>query len=129
MFDVKGNWSNSGSFITGTGTVSFSGTASQTITGTTTFNNLTINNPAGITGNSNLTVNGLLTLSSSNPDATHGTLDMGNNTLNMLDPSAGITGPGDLTGIIRRAHVFTPNVSYQFGSQFTTVNFYGTGIL
>ncbi|MEI6124688.1 MAG: T9SS type A sorting domain-containing protein [Bacteroidota bacterium] len=125
--DVKGNWSNSGTYTASTGTVSFTASSAQSITGVTTFDNLTVNNSAGVTSASSIAVNGLLTLSSANPDATHGTLDMGSNTLSMLSSSASVTGVGDLSGIIRRAHTFTPNVSYQFGSQYTTVNFMGTG--
>ncbi len=41
---VAGNWSNSGTFTAGTGTVEFGGSAEQTIGGSTTFKNLIINN-------------------------------------------------------------------------------------
>ena len=41
---VKGNWSNSGTFTPSTGTVTFNGSAAQTISGTNTFYDLTINN-------------------------------------------------------------------------------------
>ncbi len=127
--DVKGNWSNSGAFTSSTGTVSFSGSTPQTISGSSTvFNNLIINNTTGVTGLSNFTVNGILNLTSANPDATQGTLNMGIFTLNMLNATASVAGNGDVTGIVKRTHIFTPNVQYQFGSQFTTLNFinYGT---
>ena len=126
-FDVKGNWSNSGTFTAGSGTVSFTGTVAQTIAGTTTFTNLTINNAAGVTAANNITVNGVLMLTSANPNATHGTLDMGSYTLRMLIASASVTGIGDVSGIVKRTHTFTPNTPYQFGSQFTTLSFMDLG--
>ncbi len=125
--NVKGNWSNSGTFTTDIGTVSFTGTSAQTITGPTTFSNLIINNTTGVTVASDITVNGSLTLTSANPDATHGTLDLGSHTLNMLTASASVTGNGDVTGIVRRHHTFIPNTQYQFGSQYTSLNFLNTG--
>ena len=125
--EVKGNWLNSDTFTAATGTVSFTGISAQTITGATVFSNLTINNSAGVTASNNITVNDILTLTSANPDATHGTLDLGNHTLNMLTASASVTGSGDVTGIVKRTHTFTPNTSYQFGSQYTILNFLNTG--
>ena len=50
--NLKGNWSNLGTFNANTGTVSFTGTTNQTISGNTTFNNLTINNSSDVTINS-----------------------------------------------------------------------------
>jgi len=74
-------------------------------------------------------VNGLLSLTSSNPNDTHGTLDMGSYTLSMLTAAASVAGPGDLTGTVRRAHTFTPNNLYHFGSQFTTITFVDAEIM
>jgi hypothetical protein len=125
--DVHANWSNSGTFTPGTGAVSFTGTPAQTITGATAFHDLTINNTAGVSAANNLTVNGTLTLTSANKDATHGTLDMATYTLSMLDAAATVAGTGDVTGIVKRHHAFTPNVAYQFGSQFTALTFLNTG--
>ncbi len=60
-FSVSGNWTNNGTFSSGTGTVTFNGT-SQTLTGSTTFNNLTTNSGTTLdTGTSLITVNGTLT--------------------------------------------------------------------
>jgi hypothetical protein len=42
--DVAGDWANSGTFTPQAGTVTFDGTAAQTLTGGTTFYNLTVNN-------------------------------------------------------------------------------------
>ncbi len=78
---VNGNWTNNAStaaLTAGTGTVTFSGSAAQSIGGTssTTFNNLTIDNTASIvTLGSNEVIAGNLTVSS-------GTLDLLNFTAN-----------------------------------------------
>jgi hypothetical protein len=61
---IAGNWSNSGTFTTGTGTVTFNGTSAQSTTGTTAFNNLTINKTGSLTLGNTTTVNGTLTLTS-----------------------------------------------------------------
>ncbi len=58
---LGGNWSRTGTFTPGTGTVTFNGGAAQGITGATTFYHLTINNAAGVTANSDLTINGNFT--------------------------------------------------------------------
>ncbi len=60
--DVKGNFTNNGTFTAGTGTVSFSGTTAQQITGATTFYNLTENNSAGLTLNNPVMVSNGLTM-------------------------------------------------------------------
>ena len=62
--NIAGNFTNSGTFIAGTGTVNFNGTtgsggATQTITSGLTFNNLTISN-SNVTIPTAITVNGLL---------------------------------------------------------------------
>jgi Secretion system C-terminal sorting domain len=63
--NARGNWTNNGSFVAGTGTVTFNGTAAQTISGSTatTFNNWTVNNAAGVSQSSvNVNVSGVLNL-------------------------------------------------------------------
>jgi hypothetical protein len=62
-----GNFSQSGTFTSGSGTYTFNGSSSQSITGISTFQKLTINNTSGgITLASNVTVSTLLTLTSGN---------------------------------------------------------------
>ena len=85
------------------------------------INNLTING-AGLTAVSNLTVNGILDLQSANPSASKGSLDMSTYTLNM-GSAATTSGIGDVTGIVKREHTFVQNVTYSFGSQYTTFTF------
>lgn len=66
---LGGNWSNSGTFIPGTGSVVFTdacSTGPSQFTGDTTFNNLTLSSSSGRTfvvpAGSHITVNGTLTL-------------------------------------------------------------------
>ena len=66
-FDVSGNFSNSGTFMAGTGTVTFTGSGTQAIRGNTTFNNFANAFSAGqglqFAQSSTTTVSGTLTLS------------------------------------------------------------------
>jgi hypothetical protein len=66
---VSGNWSNSGTFNAGTGSVVFTdgcAAGARTFTGNTVFNNLTLTSTTGrnfiIPSGTNITVNGTLTL-------------------------------------------------------------------
>lgn len=63
---VRGNFTNNGTFTSGTGIYTFDGTAAQTIGGTvtSTFSNLTIANTSatGVTLNQDVNVGGILTL-------------------------------------------------------------------
>ncbi|HYV92702.1 MAG TPA: T9SS type A sorting domain-containing protein [Chitinophagales bacterium] len=83
---IGGNWSNTGTFTPGAGTVTFNGTGTQSLT-STTFNNLIIHKTSGtasLTGNA--VINGDLTIDSgtldistyaSNRTSTGGSLTMG----------------------------------------------------
>lgn len=82
--NLKGNWSNSGTFNANTSTFNMNGTSAQTMSGST-FNNLTINNAAGVTLNGAGTVNGTLTL-------TTGNLTLGSSNLT-IGSSGSISGP------------------------------------
>jgi len=65
FLNVKGNWTNSGTFVSN-GTVQFSGTTTQSISGSsaTTFNNISVTNTAspGVQVESNQNLKGVLTL-------------------------------------------------------------------
>ncbi len=64
---LAGNFTNSGTFTSGTGVFTFNGSASQALTGATTFTNMTVNNASGLSLSSgNVTVSTVLTLSSGN---------------------------------------------------------------
>jgi len=65
--NIAGDFSNSGTFTSGTGTYTFNGAAIQTLTGATTFARFTINNSAPLPDpvvslNNDLTVSTLLTI-------------------------------------------------------------------
>lgn len=144
--EVKGNWTNDGTFTCNSSTVSFTGTVeAQTIegTGANTFNNLTINNTysgGGVKAGSNITVNGVLNLAAGNPSATIGALEMvtsyGNyprtNASNIYVPltsyiltmgaNATTIGAGDVTGKIYR-NSLTANIVYTFGNQYTNFSY------
>ena len=69
IVSVSGNWSNSGTFVPGTGTVMFidgCATGNIVLSGTAVFNNLTLSSSTGrtfvIPAGANITVNGVLTL-------------------------------------------------------------------
>ena len=64
---LTGNWANNGTFTARAGTVTFSGTAAQTITGRTTVYNITVNNThaadkVDASGGTSLAVNNNLTV-------------------------------------------------------------------
>ena len=123
LVHLGANLTNDGTINIGSATVIFDGTTAQIINGSsiTTFNNLTISNLTGVTASTDQNVNGVLNLTT-NPDATHGALDMGSNTLNM-GVSATNTGIGDVIGIVKRQHAFTGGVVYTFGNPYTSIDF------
>lgn len=63
---ISGDWSNSGTYTSGTQTTTFNGSVAQAVGGSnaTTFSSLTINNtsPTGVTLSKDVTVTGTLTL-------------------------------------------------------------------
>ncbi|MFC2111499.1 hypothetical protein ACFLQ5_03510, partial [Bacteroidota bacterium] len=123
--NIKGNWTNNGTFTCNSSTVSFTGSTAQSITGTTTFNNLTISNTSGVVAANDIAVNGVLNLSVANPSTTLGLLSTGSNTL-LMGSSATTTGSGDVTGYVQRTS-FSAYSNHTFGNQFTAVTFISGG--
>ncbi|MHB8882566.1 MAG: C25 family cysteine peptidase [Thermodesulfovibrionales bacterium] len=100
--NLSGNWTNNGTFsntgAAGVGTVTFNGTATQTIGGSssTTFNNLTASNATSVTLNRTTTVTNALSV-------TAGTFDQGaanNLTAGSISISSGATYSNTGTGSI-----------------------------
>lgn len=82
---VGGNWVNNvsaGAFTPGSATVTFNGTAQQSIGGSyiTTFNNLTLNNAAGFSLGTNIGINGTLNMTSGNVLTNSNTVTLGSST-------------------------------------------------
>ncbi len=90
-------------------------------------NNMTINGAGGITSSGDLSLNGILNLQSANPSPVKGSLDMSSYTLNM-GATATTTGIGDVIGIVKREQTFNNGQEYDFGNQYTSVNFLNTGV-
>jgi hypothetical protein len=120
--EIKGNWNNAGSFTPGSGTVSFSGFQPQTLSGNNTFYDLTVNNASGLSALSDINLTHMLTLTSANPSADKGTLDMNGFSLIMGGTST-TAGQGDVSGNVLRTGPFVANYDYSFGSSYTMMNF------
>ena len=89
------------------------------------INNITINGAGGITSSSDFGINGILSLQSSDPSATKGSLNMWDGSVMKtltMEASATTSGSGDVTGIVKRTS-FAANTDYSFGNQFTTMTF------
>lgn len=118
--NIRGNWTNDGTFTQRSGTVTFNGTAAQTIGGanSTTFNNLTINNTAvpqpGVTLGIDTTVGGTLTLTTD--------LSSGDNALTHTGGATACSGAGDLVGIVTRTTIAV-GTTYCFGNSLNTIQF------
>ena len=94
---IAGNWSNVGTYTQGTGTVTFNGTAAQSMSGSTTFTGLTVNKPSGnltLTGTGSTTITGTITLTSGHVVASStNVLALGSSTLNGGSSSSFVAGP------------------------------------
>ena len=116
-----------GNYITTNSTISFNGTAPQSIVGTFAFNNLMINNSSGITlSSANATVNSSLTLSSGNITTGANTLIISNN-----NTSAVTYTNGYVIGNLQRA-IATGASTYRFdvgtSSSYTPLSVAFTGV-
>jgi hypothetical protein len=105
---IKGNWIKNGSFIPGTGSVTFNGTAAQSISGigTTSFTNLIVNNSStGLSLLSPIDVTGSLTMTSGN---------ISSSSLNIISLGVGSAGTlnwtaGTIVGPFKRWYSATTN--------------------
>ncbi len=107
------NFTNSGTFNAGGGTVTFTGSNSSTITGATTFNVLTLNKSA-MTTNVDLAAS----VTAATVNMTGGAMNTGNNTLTI---TAARNGNGIILGNIRRQHAFSAGTAYAFESPNNTL--------
>jgi hypothetical protein len=115
---VGGDWTRTGTFNAGTGTVTFNGSGAQSIGGTA-FNNLTINKSGGVASpTTNLSINGDLSVSS-------GTLDL----LGLTANRSAVGGTMSLTGsaVLRVGGSlgFPTNFSTYSIASTSTVEYYG----
>ncbi|MFM2082156.1 MAG: hypothetical protein RL380_847, partial [Verrucomicrobiota bacterium] len=115
---VGGNWTNTGTFTAGTGTVLFNGTGTQNNVGTNVFNHFTVNKSAGIlTLVSNISLNGNMTISA-------GTLDLGAFTANRSALGGTLTLSSGAT--LKLASTFPANFSTRTLAAGSTVEYNGT---
>lgn len=126
--NVRGNFTNNGTFTPGTSTVAFTGTSAQTIGGSsaTTFNNLTINNANDVTLAQNATVTGALALTAGDLIAGNGTNQL---LLSCTPTVASVTsaGGGDVVGDVVRTCAFAAGTNYTFNNPNTLLNFASGG--
>ena len=112
ILNVRGNWSNSGTFTPGTGTVALNGTAAaQTISGTsnTSFTGLTLNNANGFTLSQSPTVNGALAF-------TAGIVTTGANTLTVAAAGTTSRTTGYVIGNLQRAYSAAGSKTFDVGT-------------
>jgi hypothetical protein len=112
---IFGSWINNGTFIPGTSTIAFAGSATAYVTGATTFNILTSNTSAAST---QLILNDNVTAATVN--MVNGVITTGSDTLTITGTR---TGNGYIYGIIRRMHAFTTGVAYAFEGPDNTITF------
>jgi len=112
---IYGNWTNYGTFVAGTSTVQFAGSATTYLTGATTFNILTSNTSSASTEtifNDNV--------SASVVNMINGIFTTGSDTITITNTR---TGNGFIYGNIQRNHTFTTGVAYAFEGPNNTVSF------
>jgi hypothetical protein len=110
---INGNLNNAGTFSSGTGTYTFSGTAAQTLTGVSSVQNLTVSNTtAALTLANDLTVAGSIVLSG------FGRIVTGANTLTMSSTAGTVTGAA-----VGGTRFVEGNFSKPFSASVLTQNF------
>jgi hypothetical protein len=112
---IYDNWTNSGSFTAGSGTVQFLGDHNTNISGATMFNIVTVNNTTAATG---IVLQSDITASTVN--MTLGTMLTGANKVTITSTR---TGNGKILGNIQRTHNFTAGIAYAFENPNNTITF------
>jgi hypothetical protein len=100
---VAENWVNNGSFVPGTGTVTFAGSGTHTISGTTSthnFNNLTMNKTGEVQLLGPIAMSGALTLTNGRLNIGNFNLDLPTNTINGGNANSYVRTTG--TGVLMR---------------------------
>jgi len=116
---VGGNWNNTGSFVSSSGSVFLNGTAAQSIAATT-FNNLTINKASGTaTLAGNLSINGTLSVSA-------GTMDISTFTCNRSTQGGTLSVSNGATILAGGAGNFPSGYDVYTLGNSSTVNYNGT---
>lgn len=110
--NIAADWSNSGTYTSGSSNVVFNGSSAQTIGGSqvTSFNGLKVGNSAGVTLVVNATVTGVLDLAS-------GDITTGSNTLTQTGTSAS---NGDVVGNTKRSDL-NSGTTKPFGNQYVQI--------
>ncbi len=115
VLNVAGNFTNSGTFTPGTGTVNFTGNGTQVVTvGNQAFNNVTLNGSGAVQLAGNTTINGNLTIN-------NGELLGGTNQItlkgNWLSPSTGFNA-GTSTVVLAGANGTIQSINNGQGGEF-----------
>ncbi len=88
---------------------------------------LTLNTSAGVTAGGNLSIAGNLNLNAANPSDVKGLLDMDATYELEMKGTSTTTGAGDVTGRIVR-NTITPETTYTFGNELSTMRFYNAAV-
>ncbi len=113
--NVAGNWVNNGSFVPGTGTVTFAGSGTHTVSGTAAnhnFNNLTMNKTGEVQLSVPITMSGTLTLTNGRLNIGNLNLDLPTNTINGGNANSYVLTSG--TGVLMR-NVGASTVNFPVG--------------
>ena len=113
-YNIAGNFTNTGTFISNTSTVNMNGTSAQTLPGSIFFNNLIIDNAAGVTMAGNITVGSTLNLNTGN-------LKIGANTLTLNGSAIRVS--GNLVGSHTSSIAIAGTAGSLFFDQVSTNNY------